>query len=61
MPEIDLKEITLDDLVIMLGGFIHRGGVIEDVELELIMRLQELVDDEVEYSMTGVPKGEVIH
>ena len=61
MPEIDLKEITLDDLVTMLGGFIHRGGFIEDVELELIMRLQELVDNEVEYRMTGVPRGEVIH
>ena len=61
MPEINLKEITLEDLVTIIGGFIHRGGVIEDVELELIMRLQELVDDEIEYRITGVPKGEVIH
>jgi len=61
MPEIDLKEITLDDLVTMLGGFLHRGGIIEEIDLELLMRLQELIDDEVEYRMTGVPKGEVIH
>jgi hypothetical protein len=61
MPEINLKEITLEDLVTIIGGFIHRGGVIEDVELELIMRLQELVDDEIEYRIRGVPKGEVIH
>ena len=61
MPEIDLKEITLDDLVTMLGGFLHRGGIIEEIDLELLMRLQELIDDEVEYRMTGVPKGEVLH
>ena len=45
----------------MLGGFLHRGGIIEEIDLELLMRLQELIDDEVEYRMTGVPKGEVIH
>ena len=61
MPKIDLEEITLDDLITMLGGFLHRGGIVEEVDLELFVRLQALVDDEVEYRITGVPKGEVIH
>jgi len=61
MPKIDLEEITLDDLITMLGGFLHHGGVVKEIDLELFMRLQALVDDEVEYRISGVPKGEVIH
>ena len=61
MPEIPFEEATLEDILLLIGGLINRGGHLEDIDMDLIMRLQELVDDEVEYRMTGVPKGEVIH
>lgn len=61
MPEIPFQEATLEDLLLLLGGLINRGGQLEDIDMDLIMRLQELLDYEIEYRMTGIPRGTQIH
>ena len=61
MPEIPFEEATLEDLLLLIGGLINRGGRLEDVDMDLIMRLQELIDYEIEYRMTGIPRGTQLH
>ena len=61
MPEIPFEEATLEDLLLLIGGLINRGGQLEDIDMDLIMRLQELLDYEIEYRMTGIPRGTQIH
>ena len=47
MPEIPFQEATLEDLLLLIGGLINRGGQLEDIDMDLIMRLQELIDYEI--------------
>ena len=61
MPEIPFEEATLEDLLLLIGGLINRGGQLEDIDMDLIMRLQELLDYEIEYRMTGIPRGTQLH
>jgi len=61
MPEIPFEEATLEDILLLIGGLINRGGQLEDIDMDLIMRLQELIDYEIEYRMTGIPRGTQIH
>ena len=61
MPEIPFQEATLEDLLLVVGGLINRGGQLEDIDMDLIMRLQELIDYEIEYRMTGIPRGTQLH
>ena len=61
MPEIPFEEATLEDLLLLIGGLINRGGQLEDIDMDLIMRLQELIDYEIEYRMTGIPRGTQLH
>ena len=61
MPEIPFEEATLEDLLLLIGGLINRGGRLEDVDMDLIMRLQELIDYEIEFRLTGIPRGTQIH
>ena len=61
MPEIPFEEATLEDILLLIGGLINRGGQLEDIDMDLIMRLQELIDYEIEYRMTGIPRGTQLH
>jgi 2-phospho-L-lactate transferase/gluconeogenesis factor (CofD/UPF0052 family) len=61
MPEIPFQEATLEDLLLLIGGLINRGGQLEDIDMDLIMRLQELIDYEIEFRLTGIPRGTQIH
>ena len=61
MPEINIIEITLEDLILVIGGFVHRGGTTDEIEIELLLRLQELTEQQSEERLTGIPKGEIIH
>ena len=54
-------KITLEDLILVIGGFVHRGGTTDEIEIELLLRLQELTEQEIEERLTGIPKGEIIH
>ena len=60
-PEIPFLEAILEDILVLLGGVIYKGGELQDIDVELLLRLQELLDTEIEYRMTGIPKGTQIH
>ena len=62
MPEEKpLHEIGLEELILVTGRFIFAGNKLKDVDTDVIMKLMELTEDELEYRATGVPKNEVIH
>ena len=59
--DINLNEIGLEELILVTGSFIFTGHKLEDVDTDVIMKLMELVENELEYRATGIPKNEVIH
>ena len=62
MPkEKPLNEIELEELILVTGSFIFSGHKLEDVDTDVIMKLRELADDELEYRATGIPKDTQIH
>ncbi len=62
MPkDVELDKIELQELILVTGSFIFAGHNLEDVDTEVIMRLMELAEEELEFRATGIPKDEVIH
>ena len=59
--DIKLGEIELEELILVTGSFIFSGNKLEDVDTDVIMKLRELADDELEYRATGIPKDIQIH
>ena len=59
--DINLNEIGLEELILVTGSFIFTGHKLDDVDTDVIMKLMELAEDELEYRATGIPKNEVIH
>ena len=61
MVEINLKDINLNDLILVIGGFVYRGGTTDEIDLDLLLKLQELAEEEIEQRLTGIPKGTFLH
>ena len=62
MPkEKPLHEIGLEELILVTGSFIFAGHELEDVDTDVIMRLMELAEEELEFRSTGIPKDTQIH
>ena len=62
MPkDVELDKIKLQELILVTGSFIFAGNKLEDVDTDVIMKLRELTDDELEYRATGIPKDIQIH
>ena len=59
--DIRLEEIGLEELILVTGSFIFTGNKLEDVDTDVIIKLKELSEDEIEYRLTGIPKGQQIH
>ena len=59
--DIKLEEIGLAELIMVAGGFIFAGNALEEIDTDVIMKLMELADDELEYRVTGIPKNTQIH
>ena len=59
--DIKLNEIGLEELILVTGSFIFAGNNLEDVDTDVIMKLMELAEEELEFRATGIPKDEVIH
>ena len=59
--DIKLEEIGLAELIMVAGGFIFAGNALEEIDTDVIMKLMELADDELEYRATGIPKDIQIH
>ena len=60
-PEIPFLEATLEDILVLVGGVLFKGGAMEDIDVELLLRLHELLDTEIEFKITGIPRGTQIH
>ena len=58
---INLDEVGLEELILVTGSFLFAGNKLEEVETEIIMKLLNLAEDELEYRATGIPKNEVVH
>jgi len=61
MAEFTLEEINLDDLLFILGGTIFQGSTTDDIEIELLVRLQELLKLKIEERNNGMPSGTILH
>ena len=62
MPEEKpLHEIGVEELILVNGRFIFAGHELEDVDTDVIMRLMELAEEELEFRSTGIPKDTQIH
>ena len=59
--DIKLGEIGLEELILVTGSFIFSGHKLKDVDTDVIMKLVELAEDELEYRTTGIPKDIQIH
>jgi len=59
--DIKLDEIGLEELIMVTGSFIFTGNKLEEIDTDVIMKLRELADDELDYRITGIPKGYPIH
>ena len=59
--DVKLDEIKLEELIMVTGSFIFAGNKLEDVDTDVVMKLMELAEDELEYRATGIPKDIQIH
>ena len=59
--DISLKEIGLEELILVTGSFIFAGNTLEEIDTDVITKLMELAEDELEYRATGIPKDTQIH
>ena len=59
--DIKLEGIGLAELIMVTGGFIFAGNTLEEIDTDVIMKLVELAEDELEYRTTGIPKDTQIH
>jgi|TARA_R110000765_G_C18515306_1_gene557348 hypothetical protein len=59
--DVSLKEIELEELILVTGSFIFSGNKLEDIDTDVIMKLRELADAELEYRTTGIPQDTQIH
>jgi len=59
--DIKLEEIGLAELIMVTGGFIFAGNTLEEIDTDVIMKLRDLTEDELEYRATGIPKDTQIH
>jgi hypothetical protein len=59
--DIKLEGIGLAELIMVTGGFIFAGNTLEEIDTDVIMKLMELAEDELEYRATGIPKDTQIH
>jgi|TARA_R110002167_G_scaffold293193_1_gene497884 hypothetical protein len=61
MAEFNLDEINLEDLLFILGGTIFQGSTADDIEIDLLVRLQELLKLKIEERTNGMPLGTILH
>ena len=59
--EINLEEISLDELILVTGSFIFSGHTMDDIDTEVILQLQKLLTKEMTYRKDHVPSGVLVH
>tara|TARA_R110002051_G_scaffold145236_3_gene218063 strand:+ start:1149 stop:1334 length:186 start_codon:yes stop_codon:yes gene_type:complete len=61
MTEFVLETIDLDDLLFIIGGIIFQGETTNSMDIELLLKLQELLDKKLEKLQTEIPDGTLLH
>jgi hypothetical protein len=61
MSEVNLDELKLEDLLFLVGGLIFQGSTAEDIDVEILLKLEELLNIKIDERLNGVPVNAVIH
>ena len=61
MTEIRLDDISLEDLLFLIGGSIFQGSTSDDLDIELLLKLEELLTITIDKRLHGIPIDAVIH
>tara|TARA_R110002012_G_C11251478_1_gene566777 strand:- start:87 stop:272 length:186 start_codon:yes stop_codon:yes gene_type:complete len=61
MTEIRLDDISLEDLLFLIGGSIFQGSTSNDLDIELLLKLEELLTITIDERLHGIPIDAVIH
>tara|TARA_R100001443_G_scaffold9054_2_gene18567 strand:- start:2393 stop:2578 length:186 start_codon:yes stop_codon:yes gene_type:complete len=61
MAEVNLDELQLEELLFIVGGSIFQGSNTDEIEIEILLKLEELLNIKIDERMNGIPVGAVIH
>tara|TARA_R110002012_G_scaffold132397_2_gene285287 strand:+ start:1666 stop:1851 length:186 start_codon:yes stop_codon:yes gene_type:complete len=61
MAEVNLDDLKLEDLLFIVGGSIFQGSTTDDIELEVLLKLEELLNIKLDERLNGIPVNAVIH
>jgi len=62
MPPINFEiEMQLEELLIVLGMFLHSGNTLSEVDNEVIFKLYDLVSKETTSRGDSIPSKETLH
>ena len=56
-----LDEIELSELIMVVGSFIFAGNKLTEIDDEVLVRVNELLDIELNERLTGIPEYETLH
>ena len=57
----NLEDIDLSELIMIIGSFIFSGHQINEVDIEVIEKMQELIEIEHKRRLTGISEEDTIH
>lgn len=61
MTDFNLDDMKLEDLLFVLGGTILQGHTADEIEIEILLRLEELLNIKIDERMNGIPIDAIIH
>ena len=59
--EVNLDELKLEELLFIVGGSIFQGSNADEIELEILMKLEELLSIKIDERLHGIPIDATIH
>ena len=57
----NLEDIDLSELIMIIGSFIFSGHQINEVDIEVIEKMQDLIEIEYKRRLTGISEEDTIH
>lgn len=57
----NLEDIDLSELIMIIGSFIFSGHQINEVDIEVIEKMQNLIEIEYKRRLTGISEEDTIH
>ncbi len=57
----NLEDIELSELIMVIGSFIFSGHQLNEVETEVIEKMQDLIKLECNRRLTGITEDDTIH